>query len=169
MCSSDLLLNREAMLVLLENVVRRAFPQVTYSERVTCHHNYVAHETYDGVDVVVTRKGAIRAGRGDLGLIPGSMGTGSYVVRGLGNEASLCSASHGAGRRMSRNKARKTFTVADLEAQTRGIECRKDAGVLDEIPGAYKDLAAVIAAQTTGTEPLVEVVTKLDTVLCVKG
>ncbi|GMA39468.1 RtcB family protein [Mobilicoccus caccae] len=163
------LLNREAMLVLLENVVRRAFPQVTYSERVTCHHNYVAHETYDGVDVVVTRKGAIRAGRGDLGLIPGSMGTGSYVVRGLGNEASLCSASHGAGRRMSRNKARKTFTVADLEAQTRGIECRKDAGVLDEIPGAYKDLAAVIAAQTTGTEPLVEVVTKLDTVLCVKG
>ncbi|WP_040160965.1 RtcB family protein [Mobilicoccus massiliensis] len=163
------LLNREAMLVLLEGVVRRAFPQVQFGERVTCHHNYVAHETYDGVDVIVTRKGAIRAGRGELGLIPGSMGTGSYVVRGLGNEEALCSASHGAGRRMSRNKARKSFTVADLQEQTRGIECRKDAGVLDEIPAAYKDLAEVIAAQTEGPSPLVEVVTKLDTILCVKG
>ncbi|GAB49110.1 RtcB family protein [Mobilicoccus pelagius] len=163
------LLNRESMLVLLEGVVRRVFPGVTFSGRVTCHHNYVAHETYDGVDLVVTRKGAIRAGRGELGLIPGSMGTGSYVVRGLGNEAGLCSASHGAGRRMSRNKARKSFSVEDLAAQTRGIECRKDAGVLDEIPGAYKDLAEVIEAQTTGPSPLVEVVTKLDTILCVKG
>ena len=117
----------------------------------------------------MTRKGAIRAGRGDLGLIPGSMATGSYIVRGLGNEAGLCSASHGAGRRMSRNKARKAFTVEDLEAQTAGVECRKDAGVLDEIPSAYKDLGAVIAAQTQGDSPLVEVVSKLDTIVCVKG
>lgn len=163
------LLNRESMLVLLEGVVRRAFPTVEFGERVTCHHNYVAHETYDGLDLVVTRKGAIRAGGGDLGLIPGSMGTGSYVVRGLGNEAGLCSASHGAGRRMSRTKARKAFTLADLAEQTSGIECRKDAGVLDEIPGAYKDLGAVIEAQTTGPSPLVEVVTRLETILCVKG
>ncbi|MDO5628670.1 MAG: RtcB family protein [Mobilicoccus sp.] len=163
------LLNRESMLALLEQVVRGAFPQVTFGERVTCHHNYVAHERYDDVDVIVTRKGAIRAGQGELGLIPGSMGTGSYVVRGLGNSDALCSASHGAGRRMSRTKARKAFTVADLEAQTAGVECRKDGGVLDEIPGAYKDLGQVIAAQTTGPSPLVEVVTKLDTILCVKG
>ncbi|MEZ0578136.1 RtcB family protein [Nocardioides sp. MH1] len=96
----------------------------------------MAQETYDGVDLVVTRKGAIRAGAGEYGLIPGSMGTGSYVVLGLGNGASYCSASHGAGRRMSRSKAKRTFTVADLEAQTTGVECRKDAGVIDEIPGA---------------------------------
>ncbi|NYD99949.1 tRNA-splicing ligase RtcB [Kineosphaera limosa] len=162
-------LNREVMLALVEDVVRGAFPGVGFGERVTCHHNYVAQETYDGVDVIVTRKGAIRAGRGDLGLIPGSMATGSYIVRGLGNEAGLCSASHGAGRRMSRNKARKAFTVEDLEAQTAGVECRKDAGVLDEIPSAYKDLGAVIAAQTQGDSPLVEVVSKLDTIVCVKG
>ena len=162
-------LNREVMLALVEQVVRGAFPGVTFGERVTCHHNYVAHETYDGVDVIVTRKGAIRTGRGDLGLIPGSMATGSYIVRGLGNEASLCSASHGAGRRMSRNKARKAFTIEDLAVQTAGVECRKDAGVLDEIPGAYKDLGAVIAAQSQGPSPLVEVVSKLDTILCVKG
>jgi tRNA-splicing ligase RtcB len=113
----------------------------------------------------VTRKGAIRAGKGDLGLIPGSMGTGSYVVRGLGNPASYESASHGAGRRMSRNEAKRRFTAADLAAQTAGVECRKDAGVVDEIPAAYKDLDAVIAAQSE----LVEVVAKLDTLLCVKG
>ena len=162
-------LNREVMLALVEQVVRGAFPSVTFGERVTCHHNYVAHETYDGVDVIVTRKGAIRAGRGDLGLIPGSMATGSYIVRGLGNEASLCSASHGAGRRMSRNKARKAFTIEDLATQTAGVECRKDAGVLDEIPGAYKDLGAVIAAPSQGPAPLVAVVSTLDTILCVKG
>jgi tRNA-splicing ligase RtcB len=125
----------------------------------------VAQETYDGIDVLVTRKGAIRAGAGDLGLIPGSMGTGSFVVRGLGNVDSYCSASHGAGRRMSRNAAKKRFTEADLAAQTAGVECRKDAGVVDEIPGAYKDLDSVIAAQSD----LVEVVTRLTTLLCVKG
>ena len=117
------------------------------------------------MDLIVTRKGAIFAGAGTLGLIPGSMGTGSYVVRGLGNEASYCSASHGAGRTMSRNKAKRTFTTADLAAQTEGVECRKDAGVIDEIPAAYKDLTAVIAAQ----HDLVEVVARLTTLLCVKG
>jgi tRNA-splicing ligase RtcB len=128
-------------------------------------HNYVAEETHFGEDVLVTRKGAIRAGRGELGIIPGSMGTGSYIVRGLGNEDSFQSASHGAGRRMSRNKARKRFTEADLAAQTDGVECRKDAGVVDEIPGAYKDIDEVIANQ----DDLVEVVAKLKQVVCVKG
>jgi tRNA-splicing ligase RtcB (3'-phosphate/5'-hydroxy nucleic acid ligase) len=130
-----------------------------------CHHNYVAEEVHDGVPVLVTRKGAIRAGAGDLGIIPGSMGTGSYIVRGLGNPASFCSASHGAGRRMSRTAARKRFTAADLAAQTDGVECRKDTGVVDEIPAAYKDVREVIAAQSD----LVEVVARLRQVICVKG
>lgn len=162
-------LNREVMLALFEGVVRAHLPQVTFGERVSAHHNYVAWETYDGVEYVVTRKGAIRAGAGELGLIPGSMGTGSFVVRGLGNEAGLCSASHGAGRRMSRTAAKKAFTVADLADQTAGVECRKDAGVIDEAPGAYKDLAQVIAYQSEGESPLVEVVEQLTTVMCVKG
>ena len=161
--------NRAVMLALVQRVVGEHFAgagrPVGWGETVQCHHNYVAQERHDGLDVLVTRKGAIRAGGGDLGLIPGSMGTGSYVVRGLGNEASYCSASHGAGRRMSRNQARKRFTEADLAAQTAGVECRKDAGVVDEIPAAYKDLDAVIGAQVD----LVEVVTRLRTVLCVKG
>ncbi len=165
-------INREVMMALLQDVVRRAIPRVRYLESVSCHHNDVAVETHPDdpdTELVVTRKGAIAAHRGTLGLIPGLMGTGSYVVRGLGNPDALSSASHGAGRRMSRNKARKTFTVADLEAQTGGVECRKDAGVLDEIPGSYKDLESVIAAQTGGAEPLVEVVARLETLLCVKG
>jgi tRNA-splicing ligase RtcB len=159
--------NRGVMTALLQGVVRRAFPRhrVTFDEPISCHHNYVAEEVHDDVEVLVTRKGAIRAGRGDLGIIPGSMGTGSYIVRGLGNPASFCSASHGAGRRMSRNAARKRFTQADLAAQTAGVECRKDAGVVDEIPGAYKDVRAVIAAQSD----LVEVVARLRQVVCVKG
>jgi tRNA-splicing ligase RtcB len=162
-------LNREVMMASIRDVVRKHFPGVRYDEPVRCHHNYVAEESYDGVDVVVTRKGAIRAGTNDLGLIPGSMGTGSFVVRGLGNEASYCSASHGAGRRMSRNAARRRFTVDDLRAQTAGVECRKDAGVIDEIPAAYKDLESVIEAQATGPDPLVAVVHRLTTLLCVKG
>ncbi|MER7071014.1 RtcB family protein [Terrabacter sp. NPDC000476] len=163
------LLNREVMMATTREVVARHFPHVVFDAPVRCHHNYVSEETYDGVDVVVTRKGAIRAGSGDLGLIPGSMGTGSYVVRGLGNEASFNSASHGAGRRMSRNAAKRQFTVEDLRAQTAGIECRKDAGVIDEIPSAYKDLESVIAAQAGGPDPLVAVVARLSTLLCVKG
>jgi tRNA-splicing ligase RtcB len=157
--------NRAVMLALLCGVVRDRFPRVRFDEPTSCHHNYVAEETYDGVEVLVTRKGAIRAGRGDLGIIPGSMGTGSYIVRGKGNTEAYCSASHGAGRRMSRNKAKKTFSTADLVAQTAGVECRKDAGVLDEIPGAYKDIAQVMKRQ----QDLVEVVAHLKQVVCVKG
>jgi tRNA-splicing ligase RtcB (3'-phosphate/5'-hydroxy nucleic acid ligase) len=136
-----------------------------WDDPISCHHNYVAEETYGGVDLMVTRKGAIRAGQGDLGIIPGSMGTGSYIVRGLGNEDAMCSASHGAGRRMSRGQAKRVFTEADLVEQTAGVECRKDRGVLDEIPGAYKDIADVMARQ----QDLVEVVHHLKQVVCVKG
>ncbi|MFY1622876.1 RtcB family protein [Micromonospora sp. WMMD735] len=157
--------NRAVMLALLCGVVRDAFPQVSYGEPISCHHNYVAEEHYDGVDVLVTRKGAIRAGRGDLGIIPGSMGTGSYIVRGRGNPDAYCSASHGAGRRMSRAQAKRTYDTADLVRQTAGVECRKDAGVVDEIPGAYKDITAVMAQQ----DDLVEVVAHLKQVVCVKG
>ncbi|MBW4701296.1 MULTISPECIES: RtcB family protein [unclassified Micromonospora] len=157
--------NRAVMLALLCGVVRDTFPQVSYGEPISCHHNYVAEEHYDGVDVLVTRKGAIRAGRGDLGIIPGSMGTGSYIVRGRGNEDAYCSASHGAGRRMSRGQAKRTFTVDDLAVQTAGVECRKDTGVVDEIPGAYKDITEVMAQQ----DDLVEVVAHLKQVVCVKG
>ncbi len=162
-------LNREVMLSLFEDVVRGHFPGVRFGDRISAHHNYVDWETYDGERFVVTRKGAISAKAGEYGLIPGSMGTGSYVVRGLGNEDGLCSASHGAGRKMSRSKAKKTFTVDDLAVQTAGVECRKDAGVIDEAPGAYKDLGTVIAYQSEGASPLVEVVEKLTTLMCVKG
>ncbi|MFI5715975.1 RtcB family protein [Nocardia sp. NPDC051750] len=130
-----------------------------------CHHNYVAEEMIDGVPMLVTRKGAVRAGAGDMALIPGSMGTRSYVVRGKGNPESFQSASHGAGRRMSRNAAKRQFSVADLVAQTEGVESRKDAGVLDEIPAAYKNIDEVIDAQ----RDLVDVVATLRQVLCVKG
>jgi tRNA-splicing ligase RtcB len=132
---------------------------------VSCHHNYVAEEHHYGADVLVTRKGAIRAGAGELGIIPGSMGTSSFIVRGLGNPESFESASHGAGRRMSRNEAKRRFTVDDLVAQTTGIESRKDAGVLDELPAAYKDIEQVMANQAD----LVEVVARLRQVMVVKG
>ncbi|WP_150253533.1 RtcB family protein [Nocardiopsis deserti] len=157
--------NRDVMMGLACQALAGQVPGTRFEQWISCHHNYVAEETYDGVDVLVTRKGAIRAGAGDLGIIPGSMATGTYIVRGLGNPASFNSASHGAGRRMSRNKARRTFTEADLVEQTRGVECRKDRGVVDEIPAAYKDLEAVIEAQTD----LVEVVAHLRQVVCVKG
>lgn len=159
--------SRAVMMALVVDEVRKAFAgrDVEFDEAVNVHHNYVAVEQIDGAELIVTRKGAIRAGLGELGLIPGSMGTGSYIVRGLGNDASFQSASHGAGRRMSRTRAKREFTVEDLAAQTSGVECRKDAGVVDEIPGAYKDLDAVIAAQSD----LVEVVARLRTLLCVKG
>jgi tRNA-splicing ligase RtcB (3'-phosphate/5'-hydroxy nucleic acid ligase) len=157
--------NRAVMLALLCNVVREAMPHVAFDEPISCHHNYVAQERYGDVDLLVTRKGAIRAGAGELGIIPGSMGTGSYIVRGLGNTDAYCSASHGAGRRMSRAKAKKMFTVEDLAEQTAGVECRKDAGVVDEIPGAYKDLGEVMKSQAD----LVEVVAHLKQVVCVKG
>jgi tRNA-splicing ligase RtcB len=157
--------NRATMMALVCNVVRDQFPAVTFAEPISCHHNYVAEETYAGVQVLVTRTGAIRAGAGDLGIIPGSMGTGSYIVRGLGNPDAYCSASHGAGRRMSRGQAKRTYTVEDLAVQTAGVECRKDAGVVDEIPKAYKNIDTVMAEQ----RDLVEVVAHIKQVVCVKG
>jgi tRNA-splicing ligase RtcB len=132
---------------------------------VDCHHNYVADEVHFGHRLLVTRKGAIRAGKGELGIIPGSMGTGSYIVRGLGNPESFESAPHGAGRKMSRSEARRRFTAEDLVCQTEGVECRKDARVVDEIPSAYKPIEEVIAKSSD----LVEVVAGLRQVICVKG
>ncbi|WP_030167690.1 RtcB family protein [Spirillospora albida] len=159
--------NRAVMMALAQNVVTQRFGphRCRWEQQISCHHNYVAEEEYDGVELLVTRKGAIRAGAGDLGIIPGSMATGTYIVRGLGNPTAYNSASHGAGRLMSRNKARKSFTVDDLIEQTKGVECRKDGGVIDEIPGAYKDLESVMAAQSD----LVEVVAHLRQLICVKG
>ena len=132
---------------------------------VNCHHNYVSRERHFGENVLVTRKGAVRAREGDLGIIPGSMGAKSFIVRGKGNPESFMSCSHGAGRKMSRAAAKKTFTLADHSAATLGVECRKDDGVLDETPGAYKAIDDVMAAQ----EDLVEIVHTLGQVLCVKG
>ena len=159
------LLNRDVMLASICDDLSRHIPRIAFEDPIRCHHNYVAVETYDDLELIVTRKGAIRAGKDDLGVIPGSMGTGSYIVRGLGNPASYESASHGAGRRMSRNQAKRRFTAEDLAEQTRGIECRKDPGVIDEIPAAYKDIDEVIRAQSD----LVEVVARLQTLLCIKG
>lgn len=138
---------------------------ITPDIKVNCHHNYASKENHYGENVIVTRKGAVRAREGDLGIIPGSMGTRSYIVRGLGNPESFCSCSHGAGRSMSRGEAKRRFTVADLQSQTAGVECRKDEGVLDEIPGAYKSIDEVMANQTD----LVEVLHELKQVLCIKG
>jgi tRNA-splicing ligase RtcB (3'-phosphate/5'-hydroxy nucleic acid ligase) len=159
--------NRAIMMALLKDVIRKEFKKAkpTFEPEISCHHNYVAEERYEGMDLLVTRKGAIRAGSGEYGIIPGSMGTSSYIVKGLGNEKAFNSASHGAGRRMSRNAAKRRFTVRDLEEQTRGVECRKDAGVLDEIPAAYKNIDHVMAQQ----RDIVEVVAKLKQFICVKG
>ncbi|MFJ2744486.1 RtcB family protein [Streptomyces sp. NPDC087440] len=159
--------NRAIMMGLFMDVVRREFKKakVTFEPVISAHHNYVAEERYDGMDLLVTRKGAIRAGSGEFGIIPGSMGTGSYIVKGLGNVASFNSASHGAGRRMSRTAAKRRFSTKDLAEQTQGVECRKDSGVVDEIPGAYKPIEKVIDQQ----RDLVEVVAKLKQVICVKG
>ncbi|NBO65740.1 MAG: RtcB family protein [Acidobacteria bacterium] len=132
---------------------------------INCHHNYVARELHYGEEILVTRKGAVRAGRGELGIIPGSMGARSYIVRGKGSEESFMSCSHGAGRAMSRNEAMRRYTTADHEAATAGIECRKDEAVIDETPMAYKDIEAVMNAQ----RDLVEIVYTLRQVICVKG
>jgi tRNA-splicing ligase RtcB (3'-phosphate/5'-hydroxy nucleic acid ligase) len=158
--------NRVEMMDLVIEALRRHLPafEVT-SEAVNCHHNYVARETHYGESVWLTRKGAIRAREGDLGIIPGSMGARSYIVRGRGSAEAFDSCAHGAGRRMSRAQAKQQFTQADLAEQTAGVVCRKDKGVLDEIPGAYKDIEAVMANQAD----LVEVLHSLKQVLCVKG
>ncbi len=159
--------NREVMMTNLIATVRRVIgkPFESHVEAVNCHHNYVQQERHFGEDVFVTRKGAVSAKRGEMGIIPGSMGARSYIVRGLGNPESFESCSHGAGRVMSRTKAKKMFTVEDQVKATEGVECRKDADVIDEIPMAYKDIDAVMAAQ----RDLVEVVHTLKQVVCVKG
>ncbi len=158
--------NREVMLKRVLRVLRKALKGFKATrEAVNCHHNYVAREHHFGQDVWVTRKGAVRAGKGELGIIPGSMGARSFIVRGRGNADAFESCAHGAGRLMSRTAAKQSFTLADHRAATEGVECRKDDGVIDETPGAYKDIDAVMAAQAD----LIEVVHTLKQVLCVKG
>ena len=159
-------LNRREMMRLVVEALRRELPPFqTDGEAINCHHNYVAQEEHFGERLFITRKGAISAREGELGIIPGSMGAKSYIVRGLGNPDSFCSCSHGAGRRMSRTEAKRRFNRRDLEEQTAGVECRKDGGVIDEIPGAYKDIDEVMANQSD----LVEVVHTLKQVVCIKG
>jgi tRNA-splicing ligase RtcB len=157
--------------LMMANVIQaiRSLPGIPEFESevqiVNCHHNYVAREAHYGKEVFVTRKGAVRARQGDLGIIPGSMGARSYIVQGKGNPESFHSCSHGAGRALSRTQAKKQFTIQDHAEATRGIECRKDADVIDETPAAYKDIDSVMAAQSD----LVEVVHTLRQVVCVKG
>jgi tRNA-splicing ligase RtcB len=159
-------LNRREMMRLILEALRRALPPFqTDGEAINCHHNYVAQEQHFGENLLVTRKGAISARAGELGIIPGSMGAKSYIVRGLGGADSFYSCSHGAGRRMSRTEAKRRFNRRDLEEQTAGVECRKDGGVIDEIPGAYKDIDEVMTNQSD----LVEVVHTLKQVVCIKG
>jgi tRNA-splicing ligase RtcB (3'-phosphate/5'-hydroxy nucleic acid ligase) len=158
--------NREEMMDLVLDALHRHLPSFEVTEEaVNCHHNYVEREEHYGERVWLTRKGAIRARAGELGIIPGSMGARSYIVRGKGSAASFHSCAHGAGRRMSRNAAQKAFNLEDLKQQTSGVICRKDKGVLDEIPGAYKDIEQVMANQSD----LVDVVHTLKQVVCVKG
>lgn len=158
--------NRSEMMRLILSALRSHLPDFVATQNViNCHHNYVAQETHFGEQVYLTRKGAIRAGDGELGIIPGSMGNKSYIVRGKGQEQSFCSCAHGAGRKMSRNKAKKFFSKQDLINQTKGVECRKDKGVIDEIPGAYKDIDQVMENQSD----LVEIVHTLKQLICIKG
>lgn len=159
-------LNRYTMLDIILEVLTKFFPQITFQDDpVHCHHNYVAEEMHYGEKVLVTRKGAIRAGKGDMGIIPGSMGAKSYIVRGLGCEEAFMSAPHGAGRKMSRGEAKRRYSASDVKSSTEGVMCRKDSGIVDEIPYAYKDIDQVIA----NSAELVEVVAQLKQVLCVKG
>ena len=159
--------NRTVMMQNVIGAVRSviAKPFDASVEAVNCHHNYVQRETHFGAEVLVTRKGAVSARKGELGIIPGSMGAKSFIVRGLGNEEAFCSCSHGAGRTMSRTQAKKRFTVDDQVRATAHVECRKDSDVIDEIPMAYKDIDAVMHAQ----RELVEVLHTLRQVVCVKG
>jgi len=159
--------NREVMMNAVIDAVRATIgkPFAIDEHVVNCHHNYVQKERHFGADIFVTRKGALSARAGEFGIVPGSMGAKSFIVRGLGNEESFCSCSHGAGRSMSRKEAKRRFTVEDQISATLHVECRKDAGVIDEIPMAYKDIDAVMAAQRS----LVEVVHTLRQVVCVKG
>ena len=158
--------NREVMMERTLKALREHLPKFKLEKHaVNCHHNYVAREHHFGADVWVTRKGAVRAGVGELGIIPGSMGAKSFIVAGKGNADAFCTCSHGAGRAMSRSEAKRRFTLADHKEATKGVECRKDEGVIDETPMAYKDIDAVMAAQSD----LVDVVHTLRQVVCVKG
>lgn len=158
--------NRREMMRLILEAIRPLLPpfQLT-KEAINCHHNYVSQETHFGEHLLITRKGAIRVGQDELGIIPGSMGARSYIVKGKANPDSFCSCSHGAGRKMSRSKAKLLFGQEDLIQQTQGIECRKDSGVIDEIPSAYKDIDQVMANQSD----LIEILHTLKQVLCIKG
>lgn len=149
----------------LSHVIYGESGKIAIELEVNCHHNYISREHHFGENVIITRKGAVRARLNEYGIIPGSMGAKSFIVKGLGNPESFNSCSHGAGRRMSRTKARKTFTVDDLAIQTEGVECRKDDGVLDEIPSAYKDIDVVMANQSD----LVKIVAQLKQIMCIKG
>lgn len=165
-CQEYALKNRRVMFDNILLSIKKLIPKTEIIGEITsCHHNYVSIEEHFGEKVYVTRKGAIRAEKTDLGIIPGSMGAKSYIVRGKGNPDSFNSCSHGAGRKMTRTKARSIFNVKDLEEQTKNVECRKDHGVLDEIPEAYKDIKEVMRNQ----RDLVEVVTELKQILCIKG
>lgn len=160
-------LNRDIMMDAAVSALTQAVPKpfTLDQQAVNCHHNYVSWENHFNENVMVTRKGAVRAREGDLGIIPGSMGARSFIVRGKGNKDSFCSCSHGAGRAMSRTEARRRFTLEDHAKATAGIECRKDEEVIDETPAAYKDIDAVMAAQSD----LIEIVHTLRQVVCVKG
>jgi tRNA-splicing ligase RtcB len=158
--------NRDTMMNIVLAVLRKRYPDMKLlGDAINCHHNYASWEEHNNEGMWVTRKGAVSAKQGEMGIIPGSMGAKSFIVRGKGNTESYCSCSHGAGRKMSRNQAKKLFTSLDLQEQTSGVECRKDDDVIDEIPGAYKDIDAVMASQ----KDLVDVVHTLKQVLCVKG
>ena len=159
--------NREIMMAHAIDALHRIVPKPFEAsvEAINCHHNYVAWESHYGENILVTRKGAVRARKGDMGIIPGSMGARSFIVRGLGNTESFCSCSHGAGRVMSRTEAKKRVSLAEHIEATKGVECRKDEDVVDETPSAYKDIDKVMHAQ----KDLVEVVYVLKQVLCVKG
>lgn len=160
------MVNRKIMMENAITTLKEFFPHLdTNREAINCHHNYISKERHFGANVWITRKGAIRASEDELGIIPGSMGAKSFIVKGKGNRESFCSCSHGAGRKMSRNEAKKLFTVEDLKKQTENVECRKDAEVIDEIPNAYKNIEEVMENQTD----LVEVVAQLKQILCIKG
>jgi len=158
--------NRDTMMNLVLASLRHRIPKMqVVGEVINCHHNFTSLEEHFDEEIWVTRKGAVSAKAGQMGIIPGSMGAKSFIVRGKGNHDAYCSCSHGAGRKMSRNQAKKLFTSLDLAEQTAGVECRKDSDVIDEIPGAYKDIDEVMAAQSD----LVEIVHTLKQVMCIKG
>ena len=158
--------NRDTMMNLVLAAIRHRIPKMqVVGEVVNCHHNFTSWEEHNDSGMWVTRKGAVSAQEGQMGIIPGSMGAKSFIVRGKGNHDAYCSCSHGAGRKMSRNQAKKIFTSLDLAEQTAGVECRKDDAVIDEIPGAYKDIQMVMDAQ----RDLVDIVHELKQVLCIKG